>query len=99
MDKLRPCPGNIAAGMAGIALGIGCHVVRCLAKRIGKKEVATVTTRTVTRSDRPNRTCMAHRCYRAEGGKDAVAVAGIALSGRRNVRGRFAECRRTVVAG
>jgi hypothetical protein len=99
MDKYRPSPFNVAAFMAGIALGIGRHVVRCLAKRIGKKEVATVTARAVTRSNRPGRTGMAHRYARTEAGKGAVAVAGIALSGRWNMRGRLAECRRTVVAG
>lgn len=84
--------------MAGIALGIRRNVVRCLAKGVGIKEVATVTARTVTRSNRPGRSGMAHRYVRTEARKGAVAVTGIALCRCRNMRRRLAKHRCAVVA-
>lgn len=98
MDKCRSGPGNIAAGMAGIALGIRRHVVRCLAKGVGIKKVATVTARTVTRSNRPGRSGVAHRYIRTKARKGAVAVTGIALRCRWNMRRWLAKHRSAVVA-
>lgn len=98
MDKCRPCPGHIAAGMAGIALGIRRNVVRCLAKGVGIQEVAAVTARAVTRSNRPGGSGMAHRYVRTETRKGAVAVTGIALRRRRNMRRWLAKHRCAVVA-